>query len=65
MTNKETIKAIFEILEREKEVEKFLSPVEFEILELVKKNLEDSEDDLIITQGDKKLKEMLEDSNDN
>jgi len=41
MTNKETIKAIFEILEREKEVEKFLSPVEFEILELVKKNLED------------------------
>ncbi len=38
---KKTIKAIFKILEREKEVEKFLSPVEFEIFELVKKNLED------------------------
>ena len=41
MTDKETIKAIFEILEQTKEEENFLSPVEFEILELVKKNLED------------------------
>ena len=41
MNNKETIKAIFEILEQTKEKENFLSPVEFEIFELVKKNLED------------------------
>ena len=41
MTNKETIKAIFEILEREKAMNGFLSPVEFEILELVKKEFED------------------------
>jgi hypothetical protein len=41
MTDKETIKKIFEILQREKEVENFLSPVEFQIFELVKENLKD------------------------
>jgi hypothetical protein len=41
MTDKETIKVIFEILKKTKEQENFLSPVESEILQLIEKNLED------------------------
>ena len=68
MTNKEAMEIVLEAAEHSADIlapqndrkEKILEAV-YQMQDYYNDVMEDEEDDLIITQGDKKLKEMLED----